>query len=46
MNNEKYGFKLNSIWVKSRDGTPMAVPTLPWIMEHLPTDKAAGPAGK
>ena len=23
----------------------MAVPTLPWLMEHLPTDKAAGPAG-
>ena len=35
MNNEKYRFKLDQIWVKSRDSTPMAVPTLPWIMEHL-----------
>ena len=46
MNNKKYRFKLDQIWVKSRDGTPMVLLTLPWIMEHLLTDKAAGPAGE
>jgi hypothetical protein len=33
---EQYEFELGNIMVSARDGTPMTVPALPWIMDHLP----------
>ena len=42
---EKFDFELGNIMVSARDGSPMTVPALPWIMEHLPKYKAAGPLG-
>ena len=42
---EKFEFELGNIMVSARDGSPMTVPALPWIMDHLPKYKAAGPLG-
>ena len=42
---EQFEFELGSIMVTARDGSPMTVPALPWIMDHLPKYKAAGPLG-
>ena len=40
---EKFKFELSSTMVLVRDGSLMTVPALPWIMDHLPKYKAAGP---
>ena len=42
---EKFEFELGNIMVSARDGSPMTIPALPWIMDHLPKYKAAGPLG-
>ena len=42
---EKFEFELSNIMVSAQDGSPMTVPALPWIMDHLPKYKAAGPLG-
>ena len=42
---KKFEFELGSIMVSARDGSPMTVLALPWIMDHLPKYKAAGPLG-
>jgi hypothetical protein len=42
---KKYDFEIGDIWVKNSGGEPMQVPCFPWVMDHLPRYKAAGPCG-
>ena len=42
---EQYKFELGSIVIMARDRSPMTVPALLLIMDHLPKYKAAGPLG-
>ena len=42
---EQYEFKLGSIIVTAKDGPPMTVPALSWVMDHLPKYKVVGLLG-
>ena len=40
-----WGFEISEMWVKMREGPMMTVPTLPYVMKHLPRCKGKGPCG-
>ena len=42
---KKFEFELSNIMVSAQDGSPMTVPALLWVMDHLPKYKAARPLG-
>ena len=42
---EQFEFELGNIMVMAGDGSPMSVPAIAWVMDHLPKYKAAGPLG-
>jgi hypothetical protein len=42
---DTYRIDIDQIWIKDIDGNPHKVPTLPWVMDHLPKYKASDQIG-
>ena len=42
---DRWGFEISEMWVKMQEGPMMSVPTLPYVMKHLPRCKGKGPCG-